>query len=521
MHSKRRASRSVFWSNPSSGSRAERAQDVVPGATIAAPRAAASSVPSPNVASASSHPLTRPQENAALARYEENVKSAFDRIEPVLREVAAKQHEPEFEKKAQALAREKLGYELPSHVLAKAWVDPLDMRALYAWCVFETYRQWVKDYYDQPTDFGLSREEFAGFMQSCGYHYLDFTPCADGRLAHAVRYVLRLPGSTIRRKAHAGAMFDVEDNLQKWVEVEHSRYREGQPSLPDAATRYLKVVMYHYCGSDPLHEGCAAHGSDNERAARAGLVRLMEFKKAIESSFCCGASIDLLLIGIDTDTDAIRIHVPDGKGEMSLDRFVDAIAVYDETYGGKAQNARERIKTRVQQALTAGSVGPAVPGMVNLITALLVNNISQIDYVRQYHGGRYSDIGHNERFIGTGAGFDELQLRNLTYFAYLKTVEEGAADLDVGIKIFSGLNVSRGLPIPVVVRFDYPSQVPHARDRAVERCRRVGQAVASRYSQLHAAGKLHVLMVVRDSQQGHGVEIVGSTVAAASSTGAH
>lgn len=471
-------------------------------------------------ARSASHPLTRQQENAALACYEENVKSAFDRIEPVLREVAAMQHESQFEKRAQALARDRLGYELPQHVLAKAWVDPLDMRALYAWCVFETYRRLVDDYYRQPMDFGLNGEEFASFMQSCGYHYLDFTPCADGRLAHAVRYVLRLPGSKVRRKAHAGAMFDVEESLQKWVEVEHSRYREGQPNTPDAPTRYLKVVMYHYCGSDPLHEGCAAHGSDTERAADAGLSRLTEFKKAIETSFCCGASIDLLLIGIDTDTDAIRVHVPDARGQISLRRFIDAVALYEETYSSSAADARERIKKRVAQVAADDCVSAAAPGMLNLIASLLANNMSQIDYVRRYHGGRYSDVGHNERFIGTGAGFDELQLRNLTYFAYLKTVEEGAADLDVGIKIFTGLNVSRGLPVPVVVRFDYPGSVPHARERAVERCLRVGQALESRYEQLRTSGKLHVLMVIRDSQHGRGVEIVGSTLAG-ESAGVH
>lgn len=512
MYPKRRPNRSIFWAD-FSRAQPEHAQGMTQGAAVKTGGAMPTTATYGSGSSAASHPLTRQQENAALARYEENVKGAFDRIEPVLREIAAMQHESEFEKRAQALAQAKLGYELPQHVLSKAWVDPLDMRALYAWCVFETYRRWVDDYYRQPLEFLGDGSEFVDFMQRCGYHYLDFTPCADGRLAHAVRYVLRLPGAKVRRKAHAGAMFDVEESLQKWVEVEHRRYREGQPNTADAPTRYLKVVMYHYCGSDPRHEGCAAHGSDNERAAAAGLSRLLEFKKAIETSFCCGASIDLLLMGIDTDTDAIRIHVPDGNGNISLHRYVDALALYDETYGKSAENAREQITTCVRQASAADAAGAATPGMVDLTARLLANNISQIDYVRRYHGGRYADIGHNERFIGTGAGFDELQLRNLTYFAYLKTVEEGAADLDVGIKIFTGLNVSRGLPVPVVVRFDYPSTVPHARDRAVERCRRVGQALESRYQSLHDAGKLHVLMVIRDIQHRHGVEIVGSSLA--------
>ena len=73
--------------------------------------------------------------------------------------------------------------------------------------------------------------------------------------------------------------------------------------------------------------------------------------------------------------------------------------------------------------------------MVSFITRLIANNISQVDYVLQLHNGPYPDAGHAERFIGVGIGFKEVHLRNLTYFAHLDTVEEGAPDLDVGVKI--------------------------------------------------------------------------------------
>lgn len=495
MYAKRRQVRSSCWSGnaPNDGHRA------------------AVTAPVMHAPAAGAHPLAG-RHNVALAGYEQSVKGAFDAIEGLLRTVAAMQHEADFEQRAQALCKDRLGYELPAEVLARAWVDPLDMRALYAWCVFETYREWVGRYYLEPAAFKSDAQEFAGFLESCGYHYIDFTPCADGRLAHAVRYVLRLPESMVRRRAHAGAMFDVEDSLEKWVEVEHSRYRQGEPNMPDASTRYLKVVMYHYCGSDPRHHGCAAHGSDEVRAAEAGLARLSEFRTAIENSFCCGAAVDLLLIGIDTDTDAVRLHVPDGNGEMTLTRCVDALALHDRTHGLRVEEARQEILAALARACADEGVAEPLGGMLRLMARLIENNFSQIDYVRQFHGGAYRDVGHEERFIGAGAGFDELQLRNLTYFAYLKTVEEGAEDLDVGIRIFEGLNVARGLPVPVVVRFDYAGGVPGARDRAVERCLRVGHALKSRYADLVAQGRLHVLMVVRNGQHEDGVEILGSTV---------
>jgi hypothetical protein len=160
-------------------------------------------------------------------------------------------------------------------------------------------------------------------------------------------------------------------------------------------------------------------------------------------------------------------------------------------------------------------------GMGQLIERLIRNNLSQIAYVRSYHGRHYEDIGHAERFIGAGVGFEEIQLRNLMYFAYLDTVEEATQDLDVGIRIFSGLNVSHSLPVPVVVRFDYHGQVPGARERAVEHCRRVSGALQTRYADLTGSGLLHVLQVVRDCNTDAPIEVLACTVNAESMAGVH
>ena len=190
--------------------------------------------------------------------------------------------------------------------------------------------------------------------------------------------------------------------------------------------------MYHFSSIDPSHEGCDAHASNDSAAAAAGMDRLQAFRVAVENSFCCGASVDLLLLGLDTDTDAIRVHVPDREGIAALDQWLDASNVYEATKSLTPQAAREKIRQMVELAVE----GELDAGMITLISQLIENNISQIDYVREYHGGAYGDAGHAERFIGVGIGFKEIHLRNLTYFAYVDTVEEGTADLDVGIKIF-------------------------------------------------------------------------------------
>ncbi|WP_083499471.1 carboxysome shell carbonic anhydrase [Thioalkalivibrio nitratireducens] len=453
------------------------------------------------------HPLTQGDENAYLFAYERRVKDSFDTIVPVLKRLSGLQHEENFEMRAQAIAREQLGFELPPEILGDAWVTQLDMRRLFAWCVFETYRRFCDEFFtDDPLGSG-DEDAFQAFLQDCGFHTLDVSPCADGRLAHVIRYVLRLPYRAVRRKSYAGALFDIEDSLQKWVETEMLRFREGRPNTADAPTRYLKAVVYHYSSSDPEHEGCAAHGSDEQKAAQAGLERLLGFQQAVQNSFCCGASIDLLLIGMDTDTDAIRVHVPGADGRVDPQTGVEAQALYADTVRLPAVEAEARILERVK----ASAPGVA-DGMARLAARLIANNLSQIDYVRSYHDGRYADVGHAERFIGVGIGFEEIQLRNLTYFAYMDTVEEAAPDLDVGVKIGSRLNVAHGLPVPVVVRYDYHGQVPGSRERAVAHCERVDRALHSRYQDLSARGLLHTLQIVRDCNARGPIEALACSV---------
>ena len=159
------------------------------------------------------HPLTDRQANGTLQAYDERVKGAFDRIVPLLKRLSALQHEADFIEQAQRLALLELGFALPLPILEKAWVSQLDMASLFAWCVFETYEQTSESFFQQDPLAGkpgsTAAEAFNAFLLSCGFHLLDITPCSDGRLAHAVAYALRLPFSSVRRRSHAGALFDV------------------------------------------------------------------------------------------------------------------------------------------------------------------------------------------------------------------------------------------------------------------------------------------------------------------------
>ena len=238
------------------------------------------------------------------------------------------------------------------------------------------------------------------------------------------------------------------------------------------------------------------HPGDTARQGfYAAADRLAEMRAALENTFGIGAAPDTLLVGMDTDTDSLRVHLPDNESGNCPMRFVETAKLFNDTLGMSKAAASEEISLAVAEA-EAGC--GTQPGMRQFILRLLEANLSQIQYVIQHHAGRYAVIGHNERFICAGEAMSELQLRNKFYFAHLDTVEEGTADMDVGIKIFTGLNISRGLAVPVLVHFHYSSRVPGARERAVLRCKRVRKAIEARYAGLHEQGLLHCQMAVSD-----------------------
>ena len=459
------------------------------------------------------HPLTDRSANARLARCEESVKGRFEAIVPALKAIASLQHHDDFPKRAQALARERLGHELPNRILKGAWVAGLDLKALYGHCVFSALKASAAQFAQDLKNQIESVQDTNNFFLDCGFHAVDISPCSDGRLKGLMRYILRLPLSSFtRRKAYAGALFDVETDVRHWVATELRRFREGVPSPADAGTRYLKVAVYHTSSSNPCHEGCAAHGSNENKAIDSALERLTQFRQAIENAFCCGASTDILLIGVDTDTDAIKVHVPDANGDLSPHRFVDNARLYADTLHLTADQARLAVYEAIRQASTIGGWGQGHgephDGMRRLIANLLINNQSQIEYVIDLYGGRYPDIGHAERYISVGDGFEEVQMRNVAYYAHLHTVEEGAVDMDVGIKIFKGLNVKHGLPVPVAIHYRYDARVPGSKERTIAKGQRVGAAIAMRYPKLTAQGLLVCHFSVQDLPTGSPIEDV-------------
>lgn len=466
-----------------------------------APAASSASVP------AGAHPLYDVAHNRRLLERESEITAAFDAIEPVLKEAAALQYQEGGKEQIRSLVRNRLGFELPESCLDATWISPLNMRGLYAYSVYQTFRRLADRDFGRNATALEEGEPADEVIRRWGFHAIDITPCADGRLSGVVDYILRVPPVVVTsRKSFAGSMFDVEESVRNWAEVELRRNREGLPNTADEPTRYLKIGVYHTSSSDPGHEGCAAHGSDERKAAGALLGRLEDFAHAIENSYCCGASVATLLIGVDTDTDAIKVHVPDANGVISLDRYVDSRALFDETAGLAREEAKAYIRERVAETAGVSQDDPATEGMRWFCAYLLKNNLAQIEYVRAYHHGRYEDLGHTERFITVGDSFDDVQMRNLAYQAQMETIEEGAADMDVGIKIFKKVNMAHDLPIPAFVHYRYDGRVPGSRARAVARCRRLERAIHARYPDLSREGWLYTYATIKDRAPGSRLE---------------
>lgn len=448
---------------------------------------------------AGEHPLAEPALSAALQQRAEEIEAAFALIAPTLRRLAPRQFDDDFPEQAHRELASSLGVDIPAVELESSWSAPLDLGRIHARCVLGIFRNLVEREFDRNIVRLLDEGESAEVLiQRFGFHAVDITSCADGRLGGAVDYILRVPPAVVVwHDSYAGSMFDVEDALHRWEGVELRRWREGRPNDASEPTRYLKIGIYHYSSVDPRNKGCAGHGSDEVRAATALLGRLREFEGAVESTQCCEASAATLLVGVDTDTDAIRVHVPDASGQMDVDRFLFSGTLYEQTASLEREAAKEFIRHAVADSAGVDAADAETEGMRWLCGYLLKNNIGQVDAVRGWNGGTYADAGHGEKLIVAGDALDDVQLRNLAYQAQMGTVEEGVVDLDVGIHVLDGMNAPKGLAVPVLVHVAYDERIPGAGARARARARRLAAAIETRYAGGAGTAGLVIQVVVR------------------------
>jgi hypothetical protein len=92
---------------------------------------------------------------------------------------------------------------------------------------------------------------------------------------------------------------------------------------------------------------------------------------------------------------------------------------------------------------------------------------------------------------------DDVQMRNLSFQAQMETVEEGGADLDIGISILRKTHEPRGLAVPVLVHFRHDPRLPGSAARAEFKARRLMSAIIARHAGLASRKKLFVQAALR------------------------
>jgi carboxysome shell carbonic anhydrase len=445
------------------------------------------------------HPLAEPGIDAALQARQFDIERSFDGIEPWLRQLAADAAaRGAFEPALESMA-ERFSLRFADAPTSFNWAAPLPWPRLYAHAVLAAFVALAHRRLDHAALARHEGEAVEELVGRWGFHAVDIAPCADGRLAGLTEHILRIPRAVLHaRRSFAGAMFDLDQAIDDWRAAELARL--GRGAAADAPTRLLKIGVYHFSASDPRHEGCAAHGSDTHRAQSALLERLRQFQGAIAALH--GREVALLLVGVDTDDDSIRVHVPDADGRIAIERAVDSAALLELTRALPRAAAKELIREQVAACADVAADDAATEGMRWFCGYLLKNNLGRVDALRRQTAARaHAELGHAERLIVAGDPIDEVQLRNLAFQTQFTTFEEGAADLAVGYSLLAHRHAPRALAVPVLACARCDARVPGSRQRAAERALRHARAIWRGLSARTAAqGELVVRAATIDAQ---------------------
>lgn len=458
--------------------------------------------PAVGLAMVSGHPLADAATAGELARREQEIDGGFKAIEDTLRDLAPAQFDEGFADRAVS-AFAPMGIKFCEDDFQADWARPLDMGKIHARAAMRLFARMVETSTDRARFAGNAEEPIEELIENWGYHAVNVTLCADGRVAGLLGHVLRIPLSVVtQRRSYAGSMFPVSRALRDWEKVELRRHRDAVPNAADAETKYLKVGVYHFSSVSPSCQGCAAHGSNDTLAFEELRQRMEEFRGAVEASYGAGDQVELLIVGHDTDTDSIRVHVPDTTGALSKNRFVCGRDLHGATVGMEREAAKTAVREAVADAMGVAPDDAMTEGLRWFCGYLVKNNIAQVDAVLARFPAGYPVAGHDERMIVIGDPVDDVQLRNLAFQAQMDSIEEGAGDLDIGVKILGNILPPRGLAVPILVICQFNPDIPGDEAAAAKDALRMKQAVADRIADRDETPALVIDAAIRPAAGG-------------------
>ncbi|SEP98550.1 carboxysome shell carbonic anhydrase [Ectothiorhodospira magna] len=456
------------------------------------------------------HPLADLLAHRRLRAFEQVFESKLQALIPTLQDMQYQAMGPDHASRIQAMARERLGFELPVEVLERAWIGGLDVRLLYAHGIFRILALMVEGAWRDTPASVPDMESVLGDLLDCDVHAMVMSACPDGRLMGLKRLILRLPGLQVRPCARVGGLFDVDSQVDHWRFCELLRHLEGVPVPASVPSRYLKVCVYHFRSTEP-EEACLELGGGLEMQVRLLLDRLRAFREAVGAGLSRLPPVETLLIGVDTDTDGIRLHVPDAAGRLDAGVFIDSRTLYRQTLSVEPRVASLRLYQTLHETVRGHGPASQPPreGLIRVMASVLQGNLCQLDYLRLYRDGRHAQGGRSERLVIVGDALDEVQLRNLAWCVGAGPMEVMGEALDLGVRgILNGEAARLGLPVPILVHRRYDAKVEGSREREAARCLDICRAIEDRYAALALKGGLVCQGVLRARDAGGTLEFL-------------
>lgn len=226
--------------------------------------------------------------------------------------------------------------------------------------------------------------------------FLACVKCMDGRVVLPV--MTKTPVGIVKPFRAIGGRFEIF-----WPSF-LGRVRAWVDDAMAHGSRASILLSYHYSASDP-HQGCAGWHYDTN-AARAHAEKLRE-----QLAYVFGEELVPLVIGIETDSDAITFHG---------------------SHGDVNAGALPADEGAVAEALARAM--PAVPAEVRRdLVPLLIGNAGRVAELRLSPRDTHH-LGHDERILAVGQGFDWLAEENAALI-----VNDADPSLSESIRVAAGI----------------------------------------------------------------------------------